>query len=71
MDLPDWVIPAAEFDMGKEGWVPVPSFIYYYSLPAGQPCLYLAAAVAVLPEHVKAELLLAFASGIEPEIGMV
>jgi hypothetical protein len=37
-DLPVWRVPAAEFDMGKEGWVPVPSFIVTCYLPVCPAC---------------------------------
>ena len=38
MDLPSWKIPAADFDMREEGWVPVPSFIITDYLPACAAC---------------------------------
>ncbi len=38
LDLAGWKIPAAEFDMGQEGWVPVPSFIITRYLPACPAC---------------------------------
>src|SRR3984893_2215658 len=37
-DLPVWTVPAAEFDMRKEGWVPVPSIIITRYLPACPAC---------------------------------
>ena len=37
-DLPVWKVPAAEFDMGKEGWVPVPAFIIASYLPVCPAC---------------------------------
>ena len=40
-DLPIWKIPATQFDMKKEGWVPVPSFILTDYLPAHSACLLL------------------------------
>jgi len=38
LDLRGWKVPAAEFDMGKAGWVPVPSFIITRYLPVCPAC---------------------------------
>lgn len=37
-DLPVWRVPAAEFDMAREGWVPVPSFFITHYLPTCPAC---------------------------------
>ena len=37
-DLPAWRIPATEFDMRKEGWVPVPTFMITSYLPVCPAC---------------------------------
>jgi hypothetical protein len=38
LDTPCWEVPATEFEMSADGWVPVPSFIVTHYIPANHAC---------------------------------